>query len=70
MVVALFPPEVGRDFPPTFGFPLDEGRFPRVIFQPLFCAFDEDEKGFGAGGAGKCGLAFLLAYPQEGVAAV
>ena len=70
IVGSLFSSEVGRDFPPLLGFPLQYSCGDATRFEPLFGTRNHVEQRGGALSLFECGLALFAAHPTDGGAAV
>ena len=66
----LFASEVGRDFAPLLGFPLQYSCGDATRFEPLFGTRNHVEQRSGALCLFERGFALLVAYPTDGCAAV
>ena len=66
----LFASEVGRDFPPFLGFPLQNSCGDATRFEPLFGTRNHVEQRSGALCLFERGFALLVAHPTDGCAAV
>ena len=65
-----FPPEIRRYFSPFGGFPFKDAGGVGICVEPAFGTFYQVEYGFVGRFAFEQGLALLLLYPEDGVAAI